>query len=130
MLPLIRLGQNAGTTEVSAIDPGHALDFFKTPLAGFENGSREFALFYLSKPLACRGDRDCGSGLVCDAGLGYAGERPDEPRGLTLPCVDGSAGCSAETLPADAKQDAASGFCAARAADRSAASSRVRSGST
>src|SRR5512145_971429 len=45
-IPLIRLGQNAGTTEMSAINPGHALEQFKTPLGGFSNGRDEFGLFF------------------------------------------------------------------------------------
>jgi hypothetical protein len=125
-LPLIRLGQNAGTTEMSAIDPGHPLDLFKTPLAGFENGTREFALFYTSKPLACRSDGDCGGGFVCDTGLGYVGERPEETRGITFACLEGSAGCTAETLQGNPQQHAASGFCAVPPAEGSTSSDAAR----
>jgi hypothetical protein len=89
-IPLIRLGQNPGTTEMSAINPGHALESFKTPLGGFSNGRDEFGLFYASKPQACRVNGDCSSGFVCDAGLGYIGERPDVDKGTTVGCVDGS----------------------------------------
>jgi hypothetical protein len=110
-LPLIRLAQNADSTEMSAIDPGLVLDLFKTPLAGFSNGPREFALFYTSKPRACRGNTDCEEGLACDTGLGYVGERPEEPRGITFACLDGAPGCTDSTLPVSREADPASGFC-------------------
>ena len=97
-IPLIKLGQNPGTTEMSAINPGHALESFKTPLGGFSNGRDEFGLFYASKPQACRVNDDCSSGLVCDVGLGYLGERPDTDKGLTVGCVDGTQSCNADTV--------------------------------
>jgi hypothetical protein len=96
-IPRIRLGQNPGTTEVSAINPGHAMDLFKTPLGGF-SGRDQFGVFYFSKPQGCRVDADCGKGLVCDAGLGYVGERYDDDKGLTIGCVDGTPQCSADTM--------------------------------
>ena len=52
-LPPIRLGQNPGTTEASAIDPGHAMDLGKTPMAGFTNGTLEFGVFNIGKPRGC-----------------------------------------------------------------------------
>ena len=110
-LPLIRLGQNAGTTEMSAINPGEPLELFKTPLAGFSNGVREFALFYTSKPLGCRVDGDCAPGFACDTGLGYVGERADVQSGLTFACIDGAAGCTPATLDPDPRLGTASGFC-------------------
>jgi len=110
-LPLIRLGQNAGTTEMSAINPGQPLELFKTPLAGFSNGAREFALFYTSKPLGCRVDGDCAPGLACDTGLGYVGERADVQSGLTFACIDGAAGCTPATLDPDPRLGTTSGFC-------------------
>ncbi|MBI2994487.1 MAG: DUF4185 domain-containing protein [Gammaproteobacteria bacterium] len=114
-IPLIRLGQNPGTTETSAIDPGHAMEGFKTPIGGFGNGSREFGVFYTSKPRACNADADCGGGFACDSGLGFAGEPWDTDRGLTFGCLDGSPGCIADTM-----KDAAgapvrdTGFCVDR----------------
>ncbi len=113
-LPLVRLGQNPGTTEMSAIDVGHALDLFKTPIGGFSNGAREFGLFYLSKPQVCSNDAAC-SGLVCDTGLGYVGERPEVQEGLTFGCVDGGPYCAADTMnDAAGKPVAGSGLCVDR----------------
>jgi len=111
-LPLIRLGQNPGTTEMSAINPGHAMESFKTPLGGFSNGRHEFGIFYSSKPQGCRVDADCSSALICDAGLGFIGERYDNDKGATLGCVDGAPGCNADTMmaPGD-KPVPGSGFC-------------------
>jgi len=97
-IPLIRLGQNPGTTEMSAINPGHAMDLGKTPMAGFSNGRREFGIFNITKPLACRVDADCGQGLSCDTGLGFIGARSTQEEGLTFPCRDGDPGCNAETM--------------------------------
>ncbi|MGB5131914.1 MAG: hypothetical protein WBO00_04825 [Steroidobacteraceae bacterium] len=111
-VPRLRLGQNAGTTEVSAINLGRPMESFKTPLGGFSNGRREYGLFYFSKQQACRADADCGNGFACDAGLGFVGERPDADTGLTVACVDGAPGCNADTLnDGDGKPVAGSGFC-------------------
>ena len=111
-IPLIRLGQNPGTTEMSAINPGHALEQFKTPLGGFSNGRDEFGLFFASKPQACRVNGDCSSGFVCDAGLGYIGERSDVDKGTTVGCVDGSQSCNGDTMfDASGKPVSGSGFC-------------------
>ena len=111
-LPLVRLGQNAGTTEVSAINVGRAMESFKTPVGGFSNGADQYGLFYFSKPQGCRTDADCGGGLSCDTGLGYIGERYDNDRGGTFACIDGAPGCNAETMPAEDGAPAGSGFCA------------------
>lgn len=97
-IPLIRLGQNPGTDEASAIDPGHAMEGFKTPIGGFSNGVREFGLFYTSKPRACAADADCGVQLRCDTGLGSAGEPWHTDQGVTVACVDGDPGCNADPL--------------------------------
>ncbi len=109
-MPLIKLGQNQGTPEMSAIDPGHAMEGFKTPVAGFSNGEQQLGLFYLSKPEGCRADNDCSNGLRCDPGIGYVGERYTSENGLTLGCVEGSGPtCLADTM--DDEESAASGFC-------------------
>ncbi|MBI2969896.1 MAG: hypothetical protein HYY36_04065 [Gammaproteobacteria bacterium] len=111
-IPLIRLGQNAGTTEASAINPGHAMEGFKTPLAGFSNGHREFGIFYTSKPRACRVDADCGSDFTCDTGLGFTGEPWHRDAGLTVGCLDGTPGCTADTVTdAGGAPTRHSGFC-------------------
>jgi hypothetical protein len=109
--PPVRMGQNAGTTEASAIDPGHAMDLGKTPMGGFSNGAREFGIFNSTKPRACRSSSDCGAELDCDAGLGYVGARADAEELLTLACVDGDPGCNAETAAGGV---AGSGFCTDR----------------
>jgi Cys-rich repeat protein len=109
-MPLIRLGQNAGTDEMSAIDPDHAMEGFKTPVGGFSNGEQEFGLFYLAKPEGCRADADCMSGFSCDPGLGYVGEKYTNDAGLTLACVEGSSeACMADTM--DGTDSAPSGLC-------------------
>ena len=114
-LPLIRLGQNAGTTEMSAIDVGRPMESFKTPVGGFSNGEDQYGLFYFSKPQGCRVDADCGGGLGCDTGLGFVGERFDDDRGLTFACMDGAPGCTADTMtPADDAAPVPSGFCVDR----------------
>ncbi len=111
-LPTIRLGQNAGTTEVSAIDPGAAMDLGKTPMGGFSNGRREFGIFNLTKAQGCRDDAGCGNGMRCDATLGYFGAPFDKEEQLTLPCRDGTPGCTAETMTdAAGKPVPDSGFC-------------------
>lgn len=111
-IPRIRLGQNAGTAEASAIDPGHVFDGLKTPEAGFSNGSNEFAVLLLTKPQGCRNDGDCENGMSCDASLGFRGVPYFEEAGLTLPCVEGTALCSADTmLTLDEQPIADTGFC-------------------
>ena len=111
-LPLIRLGQNPGTTEMSAINVGRAMESFKTPVGGFSNGKDQYGLFYFSKPQGCRADADCGGSFRCDTGLGYVGERFDNEHGLTFSCIDGAPGCNAETMaPAEGATPSVSGFC-------------------
>jgi len=111
-IPRVRLGQNPGTSEVSAINVGRAMESFKTPLGGFSNGEREFGIFFSSKQQGCRVDADCSNGLVCDTRLGFFGERYDNDKGQTLACVDAAPGCIADTMnDSDAKPVAGSGFC-------------------
>jgi hypothetical protein len=109
-MPVLKLGQNPGTTEASAMNPGHAMDLGKTPMAGFSDGSREFAIFNITKPQGCRSDDDCDNGLTCDTGLGYVGSLYSDEENLTLACIEGGGFCQAETI-ADA---AGSGFCSDR----------------
>jgi len=97
-IPVIRLGQNPGTSEMSAMNPGHAMDLGKTPMAGFSNGSREFAIFNVTKPRACGQDSDCGEELSCDTGLGVIGAPSYMEENLTLSCVDGQPFCTATTM--------------------------------
>jgi len=111
-IPLIHLGQHADSSEMSAIDPGHAMDLGHTPMAGFSNGVDQFGVFNITKPQGCVADTGCSNGLVCDAGLGYYGKRFDEEDGLTLPCVDGMPLCAADTVVDSAgKPVPESGFC-------------------
>jgi hypothetical protein len=111
-MPLIRLGQNPGTTEMSAIDPGHALDLGKTPMAGFSSGTHEFGIFNIGKPQGCRTDADCSNGLACDATFGYLGVPYHHDELLTLACRDGTPGCNADTMVDDAGEAVpGSGFC-------------------
>ena len=91
-IPPIRLGQNPGTTEMSAIDPGHAMDLGKTPMAGFSNGTREFGVFNIGKPQGCTKDAECSNGLTCDTTLGYFGSRYSQQENGTIGCRDGAPG--------------------------------------
>lgn len=112
-MPLIRLGQNPDSTETAAIDPGHAMEGFKTPVGGFSNGSDEYGVFFTYKPEGCRTDSDCSNGSQCDPGLGYIGPHYSDDGGITWACLDGSsAACVADTFT-DAKGNAVnpSGFC-------------------
>jgi hypothetical protein len=114
-MPVLKLGQNPGTTEASAMNPGHAMDLGKTPMAGFSNGSREFAIFNITKPQGCQTDDDCGNGLTCDAGLGYVGASYTQEENLTIPCSEGSPFCQADTMvAADGTAVSGSGFCSDR----------------
>ena len=115
-VPLIRLGQNPGSSEMAAIDPGHAMEGFKTPVGGFSNGLQEFGLFFTYKPRGCTSDEQCPDGLQCDTGLGYIGQPPSADEGHTFGCVDGSLPqCVADTLT-DAQGQAVpdSGLCVDR----------------
>lgn len=114
-VPLIKLGQNPGTTEMSAIDPGVAMDLGKTPMAGFSNGTREFGIFNVTKPQGCRVDADCGGGFACDTELGFLGARYSQEQGLTLPCFDGDRGCTSDTMTdATGRNIEGSGLCTDR----------------
>lgn len=111
-IPLIRLGQHADSSEMSAIDPGHAMDLGHTPMAGFSNGVDQYGVFNITKPQGCVADSNCSNGLICDTGLGFFGKRFDEEDGLTLPCVDGMPLCQADTIVDTAgKAVPDSGFC-------------------
>jgi hypothetical protein len=110
-MPLIKLGQNPGTTEASAMNPGHAMDLGKTPMAAFSDGTHQFAIFNITKPQGCVVDDDCGNGLTCDTGLGYVGTPFSAEESLTIACIEGGI-CQADTV-ADADGNAidGSGFC-------------------
>lgn len=112
-LPPIRLGQHPDSVEMRAIDPGHALDLGKTPMAAFSNGTHQFAIFNIGKGQACSADADCADGLACDSTLGYLGVPPHVEETLTLPCRDGTPGCNADPLfDAAGTPVAGSGLCA------------------
>jgi len=114
-MPILKLGQNPGTTEASAMNPGHAMDLGKTPMAGFSNGTREFAIFNVTKPQGCRTDDDCDSSLSCDTGLGYVGTLFSVEENLTIPCIDGGGFCQADTMvDGEGTAIAGSGFCVDR----------------
>ena len=111
-IPVIRIGQNPGTNEAAAMNPGHAMDLGKTPMAGFSNGENEFAIFNLTKPRACAGDDDCSNGLTCDTGLGFLGVPPQQEENLTLACVDGQPACQSDTIVDEGGQAVSpSGLC-------------------
>ena len=111
-IPAIRLGQNPGTTEMSAIDPGHAMDLGKTPMAGFSNGTREFGVFNIGKPQGCTKDAECSNGLACDTTLGYFGSPYSQQENGTIGCRDGTPGCTSDTMfDAANKPVPSSGLC-------------------
>jgi hypothetical protein len=114
-IPAIKLMQKPGSNEMSAMDPGHAMDLGKTPMHGFSNGRDEFAIFNITKSQGCAADADCGDGLGCDTGLGYIGTHYFEEAGFTAACVDGSPFCTADTMAGDnGSAIAGSGFCVDR----------------
>jgi prepilin-type processing-associated H-X9-DG protein len=96
-VPALKLGQKAGTSLATPIDPGQPMEGLKTPLAGFSNGAREFGIFITGKPQACRADAECGKGFSCDTGVGFVGVPPHVLPGLTLPCSDNAPGCNRDT---------------------------------
>ena len=96
-VPVVRLGQDAGSSQASGIDPGQPMEGLKTPLGGFSNGTREFGLFITGKPQVCSKDAECSKGFSCDAGVGFIGVRPDIQPGLTLPCSDDAPACQRDT---------------------------------
>lgn len=111
-IPPIRLGQNPGTTEASAINPGHVMDLGKTPMGGFSNGSREFGIFNIGKPQGCTTNAGCTNGLTCDTTLGYLGVLYSREDNLTLGCREGAPGCNADTMTdAAGAPIPGSGFC-------------------
>src|SRR5687768_3392291 len=111
-IPPIRLGQNPGTTEMSAIDPGHAMDLGKTPMAGFSNGTREFGVFNIGKPQGCTKDAERSNGLTCDTTLGYFGSPYWQRENGTVGCRDGTPGCTSDTMvDAANKPVPSSGLC-------------------
>jgi hypothetical protein len=97
-VPLIKLGQDPGTSQASGIDPGQPMEGLKTPLGGFSNGTREFGLFITGKPQGCSKTADCSKGFTCDTTVGFIGEPLDKQPGLTLPCSDKAPGCKRDTL--------------------------------
>lgn len=113
-IPLILLGQNPGSTEMAAIDPGgHAMEGFKTPVGGFSNGAHEYGVFFTFKPQGCSTDAECDNGAVCDTSLGYFGTPWTDDAGVTFACPDGSSpACVAFTMTDAAGQPIMdSGFC-------------------
>lgn len=111
-IPLMKMGQNPGTAEMSAMNPGHAMDLGKTPMTGFSNGEYQFAIFNVTKPQGCAKDSDCGGHLSCDTGLGYYGTAFDAEEQLTLPCTDEMPACIADTMKDESGEViSGSGFC-------------------
>lgn len=99
--PLILFGQHASSVNAKAINPGHWLDGFKTPVAGWSNGSREYGIFYISKPEGCQYDSQCDdlvSDQTCDQGLAFWWEEYYDPKSFTGVCVDGTFGCLDDTM--------------------------------
>lgn len=99
-LPKILLAQHPGSSDAKALNPQHWMDAFKTPFGGFSNGSREFALFYTSKPEGCLNDGHCDdhhSMLTCDPGLAFWFEEYFDQKAFTGGCLDGTFGCLNDT---------------------------------
>jgi len=97
-IPLLLLPQRPDSAELFALDPGHVMDGLKTPEAGFSSGEREFAIFILTKPLGCTRDAECGSELACAPEVGFFGVPYTQEAGLTLGCIEGRPGCTADTM--------------------------------
>lgn len=62
-------------------------DFNRTPVAGFSDGTRSFAMFVLNEPEHCGTNADCDGSMICTSDPAYSG-RPlgecDPPLGLSL----------------------------------------------
>lgn len=100
-IPTILLGQHATSSKAKALNPGHWMDAFKTPFGGWSNGSREYAIFYTSKPEGCLTDSHCDnhlSDLTCDQGLAFWNEEYFDQKSFTGVCVDGTFGCLNDTM--------------------------------
>jgi hypothetical protein len=97
-IPLIKLATRPGSRALSPLDAGIPAEGLKTPVGGFSDGDREFAVFITGKPQACRVDDDCAGGFTCETSVGFLGERPGKANGLTLACEEGSTACIADTL--------------------------------
>ena len=111
-LPVLRMGQNEGTDEASAIDPGFTSDLLKTPEAGFSNGTREFIIFFSGTNQVCATDNDCANHLQCDTGFGYSGVVPGDRLGISWACRDGQENCNSNTMDVDLEGNrTASGMC-------------------
>jgi len=111
-VPPILIGQEPGSSQVALIDPGRPSEEWKTPNGGFTNGEDEFITFVTGKPVACRADADCGTGLKCDTTVGYFGVPPRQDQGLTLACAREWPGCQPDPMVDDSGQPVAgSGLC-------------------
>ena len=111
-IPLLKLLQNPNSSEAAAIDPGHALELFKTPVGGFSNGTQEFGMFFTYKPQGCTTDAECANGSRCDTALGIIGRSWNDEEGLTFGCADGSSPyCTASTMSDPGRAIEASGLC-------------------
>jgi hypothetical protein len=104
-MPRIKIGQSSTSGEARALNPGGPgsglpLDLFKTPEGGFSNGTNEFGIFFMGKPLACATNAECSStnpALSCDTGLGWWVEAPWSNYGLTGGCLDTQGFCNDNT---------------------------------
>ncbi|MAW79287.1 MAG: hypothetical protein CMI63_03545 [Parvularcula sp.] len=101
-LPTVLLAQHPGTATAKALNiDNHWLDAFKTPVAGWSNGTNEYAIFLHSKPQGCLTNSNCtsnGADMTCDGGLAFWGEEYDDEQGFTGICTDGTFGCFNDTM--------------------------------
>ena len=100
-IPTILLGQVASSTQAKGMDPGHYMDEGKTPIGGFSNGSQEYGIFYLERPVGCLTDAACDdllTDLTCDQDAGWWGEAaPWDEEGIMLLCMDSDWFCNDNT---------------------------------
>ena len=102
-VPKIRLGQKPNSSAPKVINPGHALDEYKTPIGAWSNGTQEYGMFFLERAQGCQTNQQCNAvstALSCDQGLGWfnlSAPNWQEP-GIMLPCIDGDLFCSANTI--------------------------------
>lgn len=97
-MPRVKLGMKPGSDQLAPLDAGIPAEGLKTPVGGFSNGEREFAIFITGKPQACKVDSDCEGDFTCETSVGFLGERPGNANGLTLACEEGSTACVADTI--------------------------------
>jgi len=114
-IPRVKLAQESGGNQAWPLMNEKPMDAFKTPEGGFSNGTNEFAVFIMGKPLACQTTSECtavNSALSCDTSLGWWDSPPWNDHGWTGGCADSQSGCNANTkVNSSGTQIPNTGYC-------------------